>query len=220
MRLGKNKPILKAFIFIYVVLSLVLAYLLFFNSGLEIKDKIGPFSGKKEVLLVNNTDRVINNVQVRYKVEGSNEQEYKTFPQLKPREKVKLELGSFSTEKVLVVASAPFHQSTGKVVDFNPNVGKPVTIDIGDAAELGKQFGFTVTVCNYDRGEAVGVMEEIHDPVFFFSSNSRDKITLKAGECQKLEYSLLPSKKGETTIYFNVNFANSSEQLQKSVSVR
>ncbi len=218
MQAQRRKGISAIFIFMYVVFTLVLGYLLFFNTGIEIRDSPNPFTGARDVYIVNATDRIINNVQVSYR-DGGVEKDFNAFATLGPKEKRLLDTGFLSPKAATIIVRAPFHVQAEKLVDLNPRAGKPVSIDIPKSAVLGQPFNFSVQICNYSGSVAPVRAEEIHDPLAFFSPNGQDSFTLGLEECRKLEYSLVAGKEGETTIYFNVNFSNSNEQFQKTVSV-
>ncbi|GEM_PF-6797693 len=218
MHSERRKAFSKIFIAIYILFSALLAYLLFFNSGIEIRDEFNPFTGDKEIIVANTTDRVINNVQVKY-VSGGTVHDLNGFARLDPKQKKRLPAETMGQGKVNVVVQAPFHIAVEKTVDLDPKAGRPLRIDVPQTAKIGESFEFSVQICNYSEDPVPVGVQEIHEPLVFFSPNRENAFTLQSQECQKLSYSLEPGKGGETTIYFNVNFANSNEQFQKTVSV-
>ncbi len=219
MRQVKRRPVPGLFIFIFAALTALLAYLLFFNTGIEIREQVNPFSGGKDVFVVNTTDRVINNVQVKYKA-GGEEGDLNAIALLAPKEKRQLDMSIIGERKVRIVVQAPFHLWIEKEIDLRTSTKKPISIGMPAAAEIGKPFEFSAEVCNYQQAEMNVKVEEIHEPLVFFSPNGEDSFTLNRDECRKIGYRLVPGKQGETTIYFNVNFANTNQQFQKVVSVR
>lgn len=218
MHTERRRALSRIFIAIYMLFSVVLAYLLFFNSGIEIRDEFSPFTGNREIIVANSTDRIINNVQVKY-VSGGKAYDLNGFARLGPREKRRLPTESMGNGVVNVIVQAPFHIAVEKEVDLDPKAGRPLSIDMPQTAKLGEAFEFSVQICNYGEGPVPVGVQEIHEPLVFFSPNRENAFTLQSKECQKLSYRLEPGKRGETTIYFNVNFANSNEQFQKTVSV-
>ncbi len=218
MQAGKRKALSGIFIFIYIVFTLLLVYLLFFNTGLEVKEQLNPFTGTKDIFVVNATDRVINNVGVKYSAGGSGG-DINGFAELKPKEKKRLDIDFLGIRQVTITAQAPFHQAASKLVDLNPKAGRPINIEMPSPPQLGKPFEFSVEVCNHAGNDAAVKVQELHEPLVFFSPNNETSLVLKSEECRKVEYSLVPGKAGETTIYFNVNFSNTNEQFQKAVIV-
>ncbi|VVB99404.1 Uncharacterised protein [uncultured archaeon] len=215
----KKKEIKKVFAAVYIILTLLLAYLLFFNSGIEITSRMDYATGQKAVFVMNTTDRLINSVTVKYR-DGGAEKMLATIAELGPKEKKRLDTSQLPRKKTEFIAEAPFHVAASETIDLGTETGQPIKVSMPQTAETGKPFEFSLEVCNYEQGKENIIVQEIHEPLFFLSQNDEKTLTLGQGECQTIKYGIVPGKKGETTIYFNVNFPNSNEQFQRSVSVR
>ncbi len=215
----KGKHTMMLFLVIYIIFAGMLVYLFLFNTGLEITEQFNDTTNQKEVYLSNTTNRVINKVTVsNYKDEVRTQIAF--IPQLQPHEKIKLELGKLKESQVNLLVEAPFHLGVEKLIVIKVTGKGIINITFPEDILFGNSFPFELELCNESTQEEKFRVEEEHDPGFFSEPNKTDIAALPANECKKIEYTLLPIQKGNTTIYFNVESSNSNEQYQQIILIK
>lgn len=213
----QTKKIIGYFIAIYAAFGLLLVYLFLFNTGLEINEEFNEQTSAKEVHIYNNTDRIINNVEIKIR-ENETERELTKFKFLAPKEKKLLEMPS-TISQATIIAKAPFHVTVEKLVVLKVKGQNTVKLSFPETIEFGRSFKFSMELCNQNTDETQYKIEEEHEPGFFSEPPQTDVTTIEATKCKILEYSLTPIGKGETTIYFNVNSENTTDQVQQTITI-
>jgi len=160
---------------------------------------------------------VIYNVYVKYE-DDSGQNEVVKFDSIEPKEKKLVPVDDIDQTQVTLVVESPFHATVERLIVLRAKEKRTLKINFPDAVIFGKAFGFSIEVCNNVEEELIRI-EESHENSFFSEPNKRDTFTLEKGECRSVLYSLTPVQRGDTTIYFNVNTANSTEQLQQKLTV-
>ncbi|HZX19716.1 MAG TPA: hypothetical protein VFF13_01735 [archaeon] len=213
----QTKKIVGYFIAIYIAFGLLLVYLFLFNTGLEIIEEFNEQTASKDVYIYNNTDRIINNVEIKIR-ENETETEFAKLKFLAPKEKRLLELPT-TISQAIIIATAPFHVTVEKLVVLKVKGQNTVKLSFPETIEFGKSFKFTVDLCNQNTDDTQYKIEEEHEPGFFSEPSKTEVTTIEATKCKTLEYTLTPIGKGETTIYFNVNSENTTDQVQQTITV-
>ncbi|MAG18338.1 MAG: hypothetical protein CL944_02605 [Candidatus Diapherotrites archaeon] len=214
----QRKKILTIFLFIYLAFSIIIVYLFLFVGGLEIQEEFNEDEGEKEIYLVNTTDRVIHNVSVKYK-EGNFEIDFNTFRFLAPQEKILLHLNELNRNQVTLVISAPYHSTIEKLIAIRAKGETTIKANFPSDILFGKTFRVSLDICNKSKKEQQFTVEEEHENGFFSEPPQKDILNLGPDECGKTQYALLPTQKGETTIYFNVSSSNTNERLLQVIMV-
>jgi len=62
-------------------------------------------------------------------------------------------------------------------------------------------------------------VQENHNITAFKEGGKMQTITLNAGECKTIEYTLTPMEKGKTSIFFNIKALGFSESFEQKVEV-
>ncbi|HZX33829.1 MAG TPA: hypothetical protein VFF09_00450 [archaeon] len=209
-----------AFLIVYFIFGVIIIYLFMFNSGLAITEDFDAENSSKIVYVENTTDRAINNVSLKYmEAPGTAEKDLNFFPRLLPHERKRVFFDDVSSQSIVLVLESPFHSTIEKTVVLQAQSDVAVKLNFPDGIGFGKSFSFAVEACNNKKEEAQVKIEETHEKGFFSEPNRTDVVTIAAGECRAVSYSLLPVQKGETTINFNVNIANTIKQFGQRVSV-
>jgi len=214
----KSKKILYFFLAVYVMFGVVIVYLFLFNSGLEIVEEFNEEELRKDVYVFNNTQRLIHNVTVKRKI-GSEEIDLNSFRFLLPQEKKLIPLDELRVSQVTLLVGAPFHVTIEQIIVLRTTGETLIRASFPSTTLFGKTFNFTMEVCNNSGGEDKFTIEETHDPTFFSEPARKDTLTIEDRKCKSVEYSLLPIQKGETTIYFNVDSSNTTDQVEQTITV-
>jgi len=215
----QRKKTLLVFLVVYIVFAILIVYLFLFVGGLEIQEEFNENTGEKEVYLVNTTDRVIHNISVKYK-EGDLEIDFNKFKFLAPEQKILLQLNRLSQNQVTLVVSAPYHMTLEKLIAIRAKGETTIKANFPSDILFGKTFSFSLDICNKSTNDQQFKIEEEHENGFFSEQSKKDIITIGPDECKKTQYSLLPTQKGETTIYFNVSSSNTNERLLQPILVK
>ena len=214
----KGKKILYFFLTIYIIFAVVIVYLFLFNSGLEIVEEFNEEEFRKDVYVFNNTQRIIHNVSVKHKI-GNQEIDLNSFRFLLPQEKKLIPLDDLRSNQVTLLVGAPFHVTIEQLIVLRAAGETLLKTSFPSTILFGQAFNFTMEVCNNSGREDQFKIEEKHDPSVFSEPTRTDTLTIEDRNCAKVEYSLLPIQKGETTIYFNVDSSNTTDKVEQEITV-
>ena len=209
-----------AFLVIYFLFAVIIVYIFMFNAGLAITEDFDAEASVKNVYVENTTGRTINSVSLKYmEAPGTAEKDLNFFSRLMPHERRQVFLDSLDASSIVLVLESPFHATVEKTIVLQAKKDVSVKLNFPEGISFGKSFSFTVEACNGKKEEAQVKIEEMHEKGFFSEPNRTDVAAINPGECKTISYSLLPVQKGETTINFNVNIANTIKQFSQRVSV-
>lgn len=214
----KSKKILYFFLAVYIIFAVVIVYLFLFNSGLEIVEEFNEEELKKDVYVFNNTRRLIHNVSVKQKI-GNAEIDLNSFRFLLPQEKKLIPLDHLRVNQVTLLVGAPFHVTIEQLIVLRAAGDTLLKTSFPSTILFGQTFNFTIEICNNSGREDQFKIEEKHDPTVFSEPTRKDTLTIGDRDCEKVEYSLLPIQKGETTIYFNVDSSNTTDKVEQTIKV-
>jgi len=214
----KRKQALFFFLAVYAIFAIIIVYLFLFNQGLEIQEEYNPELEIKEVYVTNTTERIINNVKLGFYDDKRLIKE-NNVGTLLPKEKILINFSGIDLNQITLVAEAPFHMAFERKIILQRSGLFSANFVFPSDILFGRNFGFTIEVCNDTKKEAQYSTEEAHSIEFFSEPSQRNILTIPASECREVAYNLTPIQKGDTTIYFNVNSANSSEKFEQKIRV-
>lgn len=217
---AKKRRVIYFFSVIYAVLGIALVYLLFFNAGLGAEET--DAGGVRAVYVVNTGSHLIRDITVSVR-EGGGMKELAGIAELAPSAREKISGYDFfgTTGEKEIVISAPFHQTFVKKIIVStvgaPEIGYDVIFPTKVYA--GVEFSFTLKVCNHGTKSLNFEVREGHDALVFGSAGSGKTVSVEAGGCKELPYSLTPAKAGPTTIYFNIKAGSITKQIAREIEV-
>ncbi|MCR4335170.1 MAG: hypothetical protein NUV57_01385 [archaeon] len=214
----QRKKALTIFLFIYFIFAIIILYLFLFVGGIEIQEEFNEIEGEKEVYLVNTTDRVIHDVSIKYR-EGTLDIDLNKIKFLAPKEKILLNLNRLNQNQVTLIVTAPYHVTIEKLIAIRTQGETTIKANFPETILFGKTFSFSLDICNKSKKEQQFIIEEEHENGFFSEPSQKDILSVGPDKCEKTQYSLLPTQKGETTIYFNVSSSNTNERLLQPIMV-
>jgi len=217
----KGKKMLYWFLFIYAVFGLMIIYLFMFVPGLEILEEFNEAENTKEVYVYNSTDRVINNVSIKFRTSETDltEKDLNKFSSLGPKEKKLVALNNLAANTIILSAHAPFHATIEKLIVLRNKDDTTIKLNFPSEIFFGKTFGFSIELCNNTNKEEEFKITESHESAFFSEPGKTDTSKVGVGECTKISYSLTTLEKGDTTIYFNVKSSNTNEDFEQKITV-
>ncbi|MFH1256041.1 MAG: hypothetical protein V1494_01980 [Candidatus Diapherotrites archaeon] len=220
----KRKAAIISFGVVYLIFGLILVYLVFFNAGLNVEERINGLTGAKEIAVRNDSNRLIRDVTVSFLDEFGRKKELKSIAEFFPGNEFIVDYNfPAGMPSVTIIVEAPFHQAVEKAVALHGGTGLRLsyTLEIQDFAFKGFAFPIALSVCS-QGSEAKGIIVgESHDLEFFEEASGATQIEqLPAGGCKKVNFILTPKLAGKTTIYFNVSALNNTENFQKEVEVK
>lgn len=209
------------FAIVYFIFVGILVYLLAFNTGIMIEEKLSEDGLSKQVFIRNASSKTINNLVVN-RIDGNGVAKIAEIKRL-ARNQV-LEITSFipkGVDKVSLVVEAPFYHAVAKEIVFSkPSTGLSYSIKSPSVVFIGMKFSVSIEVCNTTHVQKNILMEEKHDQGFFSEGSITGSADLAEGKCISKTYSLTPVKDGSTTIYFNVNVNGITDVQKASVKVK
>ncbi len=218
----KRKKVALYFLAIVAVFSVILAYLLFLNIGLEMGERANPQTGMREVYIGNSSSRVIYNITVSYFDAEGNKKQIAAIDSLRPGEQYGIQIPELQgMTSIKIIAEAPFHQALIKTV--SPFAARKVEIGLSlrapEVTFVGSLLALELELCNNGDDVDNVIVGEAHDESFFGAFAEERTLSIKGGECTVQHYELMPKKAGETTIYFNITAYGSTDKLQKKIMV-
>jgi hypothetical protein len=201
----------------YVLFGSAFFYLLFLTPGLDFVQEKAD-SGIT-VFLFNNSSHIIHDIRVET---GTGEQVL-LVESLNPKERALLPMEG-RTGAVKLVAKAPFHATATKVFSFvEGNGGEEVKMGykVTTPSLVFVDFNFVaeIEVCNQgDTLPKVSIVE-IHGKTLFKEERRTETVSLEAGECKKIGFTLTPTRAAKTKIYFNVKALSYSKQIEKEITI-
>jgi len=217
----KARKVLYWFLFAYAVFALIIVYLFLFNSGLEITEEFNELKGTKDIYIYNNSDHPINNVSIKYLLnkEDKLENDLNTFYLLEAKQKKLLNLDNISANTIILLATSQFHMTIEKTIVLQRKENTSIKINFPDEIKFGKSFPFSIELCNKTNQKEDFKITEEHEVGFFSEPNKTETTSIQPEECKKISYSLLPTEKGETVIYFKIKSANTNEEFEQKINV-
>jgi hypothetical protein len=215
----KRKQAMFFFLAIYAIFGVLIVYLFLFNQGIEITEDYNPELETKEVFVENTTGREINGVKIGFYDEEKMLLKETEIGTLQPKEKRPIDFSGMDLNTVTIVAEAPFHMAFERKIVMQRTGLVRVNFAFPSDILFGRKFEFAIELCNDTKREIQYSIEEEHSTEFFSEPAKRNTITIPEANCREIKYSLTPIQKGETTIYFKVNYANSSETFQQKIRV-
>jgi len=216
----KGRRLLFFFLAIYALFGGILIYLFLFNSGLEIAERFNEEESTKEVFVVNTTSRLINNVSVKYQIGDALPADLNVFESLGPGEEQRLFLDGIVSSQITLIIESPFHLTIEKLIVLKVKNKVDITVNFPSDVLFGKSFGFFLEACNNTSNDEKVKVEESHEIGFFSEPNKIDSITVPPQVCKRISYSLIPIRKGDTVIYFNISTTNNIEEFEQPVKVK
>ncbi|MCR4368995.1 MAG: hypothetical protein NUV67_03760, partial [archaeon] len=189
------------------------------NQGLGIEETLNEQGNEKQVFVVNETERIINSVSVQYRDLEGNVHDLNEFGSLYPKEKRRVFFDEVNSNSVDLIVSSPFHATVEQKIVLRREGDVAIKFSFPENVMFGKSFAFSMELCNNEEAETKFKVEETHEKDYFSEPNKTDTVTVQAGACKQIAYSLIPVQKGDTTIYFNVNSSNTNKQLEQPVTV-
>lgn len=215
-----RKKTLLFFLFIYALFGLILIYLLLFNIGLEIVERLDPSTGGKSVFVKNGSSRTIYNISGSY-VENGEKKEILSIWELKSGQEKEITYDFPAELRVVeLIVEAPYHQSVSKGIllgfgrtglSYNFRVPQRIFKDV--------QFPFVLEICNDTNITKDALVEERHDQSFIEDELSIKSVTIAAWDCDDLEYLFTPKKVGLTAINFNIKVQNIMDKRGMPITV-
>ncbi|MBI4210467.1 MAG: hypothetical protein HY544_03110 [Candidatus Diapherotrites archaeon] len=215
----KSTTPLMILIIVYFVFMAIFAYILLFSAEIRIIDEKDA-SGARVFYIENSTDLQLEDVTVKYRTGNGEAKDLGRFSTLQPKERKLLNFEGIAPGEVTIIAELPLQKTFQRtvVIERKP----PFTFRMNPAGKLeaGKEFTLAAEICNATESEMNMMVQETHQYGFFREEpNMDDNEAISAGNCATVRYSLTPLQKGETTIYFNVTGANTTEQYAEPLKV-
>lgn len=215
MLYGKKKDSVKVFALIYLVLFTVLAWVLFFNSGLELLE------GKDgKIILKNTTNREIKNASVSAIVNG------REIVLLQEQNILAMQEVNVSTEKIsghqtaVLVAKAPFYQENRKTLFLGGGLKEiEVLIETPRNAFAGEQTIVGLQLCNRSTQPKTLTIEIVLENGFFEEQKLDSLVTVEADDCSPQSFIITPLQTGNGAIVFNIKGENYNESIEKILEV-
>ncbi|MDO8634029.1 MAG: hypothetical protein Q7K34_01920 [archaeon] len=216
MLYGKKKESVKVFALIYLVLFTLLAWVLFFNSGLDLLE-----GQEGKIILKNSTAREIKNAKVTAIINGSE------IVLLEEQILSALQEVSVPTEKIsgqqtaVLVAKAPFYQETRKTLFLGGGLKEiEVLIETPQNAFAGEKTIAGVQLCNRSTKPKTLTIEIVLENGFFEEQKLDSFVTVESGDCSPQSFIITPLKTGSGAIVFNIKGENYNESIEKILEVK
>ncbi len=215
-----KRKILLFFLAIYVLFGGALIYLLLFNVGLEIEERLDPLSGSKGIFVKNSSSRTIYNISVSY-MEGGEKKEILFIKELKAGEERKIDY-SFPPELTTVelLVEAPYHQAASRPIMLKlTGTGLTYNFKVQQRMFKGVDFNCALEICNDADAAKDVVVEELHDLEFIEGWATTRQATIASMDCEELQYVFTPKKAGLTKIIFNIKVQNITDKREITIRV-
>ncbi len=208
------------FAIIYFVFVGILIYLMVFNTGLKIEEKIDDLSLQKKIFVKNESVKTITNITVSY-MQGKEKIEIMDINKLKSNEiREIVYVFPEGTEKVQIIIDAPFYSTVAKEVLIT-KASAGLNYNIKSPAQIFKdsQFILGFQICNPTTVKKTALLEEKHETEFFKEGSITTSAEVEADACKNVDYDLTPKKTGVTTIYFKINVQGITDEQQITIQV-
>ncbi len=218
MPLWRKKFAASAFLMMMAFFGAILAYLFFFNTGLEIIQN--PALGESGFYLKNSSSHIIRDATVKA-VDGEKKTLLIRVPKLMPGESAKIELPEQAQSSVTLLAEAPHHLSVSRVVSIQREreVKLSHEIIVPEKVPVGVAFALKLKLCNQGPDIEGVEIEQVFPQGFFEAEEEKRVESLRHGECRSLNYTLTALKKGTATILFKVKALNYYDKFEAKIEV-
>ncbi len=217
----QKKRTIAVFLCIYLVLAALLAWIGLFNSGLEIIEKPSTLGAGKNIFFKNNSHRIINNIAISAIDESGQKTLLMNIPRAAPQQEIEIEPSKLQEiSQALIVSEAFFYSSFSK--PFTQGIGKrglTYSLRLPSIIFLENQFSFEIETCNSLAKERNISLQTIVAQEFFKEQIPQKQITVPPNGCKTEQFSLTAQKTGQTTIIFNIEVENSTEQIPKTLEI-
>jgi len=226
---GQKKRAVYLFAAMILLLGIALIYLLLFNVGLNISERVTttygtetPVAGEREIAIQNSGDHVIYNIVVSYEWQGYDRKEILEIERLEPGQEFIVDY-EFPQElkQVNLIVEAPFHQGVEKVVAARKSsVELSYEFFMQQVAFIGQPYSFSLKVCNSGPATSGIAVDERHSSGFFAEENAYETYDFQSNECKTIKYVLTPKTAGSTKINFIIQAGENEERLQRNIEVQ
>ena len=221
----RKTRILRFFTFTYLLFGASIIYLLWFNIGISLNGSFDQASGIINISVKNSSIHLIKDLNVFLLDSNGFEKNILSLTELKPGEEKTIELSeSHATAGVIALsAKAPFHLPVSKKIQISKTGAGQGEISAElkgpNKAFLASTTSFKVRACNLMSGEEEVKIENKFSRNYFSNPEETKTISLKRNECSEQEFKLSPSRKGKTTIVFNITTKQVNKRLEKEVEI-
>lgn len=210
-----------------LVFAAIIAYLLYFNFGLELQGGPGPGNSGIQVTVKNSSMHLIQDIEVFVKDSNGHESKIMSVKSLKPGEgKTTLLSEKHSANGgIEVEARAPMHLPVSKKIKVEgfPQESLEFSVEVEGRKKmfLNGQSSFTVKVCNFEPEDEEALISAEFEQTFFSNQKSPEerKVSVKSGECMIQEFQMIPKAIGATTISFNTTIEQINKRVEKEVEI-
>ncbi len=225
----RRKQVVRIFVAMLFLLGVALIYLLLFNAGLNISERVTttygtdiPVAGEREIAVQNVGDHIIYNIVVSYEWKNYGKTKILDIERLEPGQEFIVDyFFPEELEQVNLIVEAPFHQSVEKVVAARKSsVELSYEFSMQQFAFLEQPYSFSMKVCNSGPATSGIVIEERHSSGFFEEENITGSYDFRGNECKTIKYTLTPKTAGSTKINFLIRAGENEERLQRDVEVQ
>ena len=199
------------FFFIYAIFGLILAYLLFFNLGLEFQRQVND--GQTAVYLKNTSLHLIRDINLL----DAQGRVVQSISQLQPGEQTVINLQLFSGNKLM--AMAPFHAPAELTLASGGNLSNltapklTYTTTYPVPAIVNQLFPISFNVCNSGQQSAEINLSYAFDIQYFSSASAEQTAAINGAECKDLSFQFTPLKAGDSSIQFSLRYGDHTEQI-------
>ncbi len=225
MGITQKKRTVMIFVAVMFVFAIILSYLLFFNTGLEVESTYTQEQKEIHITVKNNSMHAIRNITVNYVTISGDEKEIDSIEKLAPEEskEILLKKNEEMEDFVDVIVRALFHQSVSKriiVGESQEQSGLSYSVTAPEYAFTGLEYVIKIGICNPKgrRVLTVKVLEQ-HSKDFFIEENRNMEKPIIGDECEDFLFEFIPKKQGKTEIYFNIKAGSYSKSFEQKVSV-
>jgi len=210
-----------------IVFAAFIAYLMYFNFGLEISGMPGANNEGVQITVKNASLHAIRNIEVFVKDSNGSESRIMEVPLLNPGEDRNVLLSEIHSAngEVSIEARAPQHIAVSKKIKIESYSQESLEFNVeveGNRKMFNNsQATFTVKACNLEHEDEEAQIALEFDATFFANIPSAEsvKVTVKSGECIAQEFKMMPKALGKTTIAFNTTIEQINKRIEKEVEI-